>query len=597
MKEWRLLPELKPSEELIKLNLNPLLLQLMLHRGFTTPSAINNFLNFKLDEGKILAMSQEDENGFYDPFIFKDMERAVELIISHIKKGDLIIVYGDYDADGVTSSVILYETLRLLQAKAEVYLPDRVSEGYGLNKMAINKIRQGGAKLVITVDTGIRNKEEVTYAQGLGLNVIITDHHVLPEELNQLPDCPIINPADTRNNYPCPFLAGVGVSYKLISALLIKSKLSPKQKQQLADKALDLVALGTVADMVSLKDENRLLVKRGLEIINRNQRLGLNQLLFSAGINTTKPIEAWNIGWQIAPRLNAASRLSHANTAFSLLTTDDRAEAKELAEELNQRNSSRQEVTKEIMLQVEEKIDKNNVPEIIIGVCDDNQAWNEGVIGLVAGKIAEKYYRPTLIITRLVEAVEFDSKEKKLIPKQVSFKGSGRSIPELNLIKAIEKNSTYLNKYGGHPMACGFSLDSEEKLRLFKEGMLKLAKEKLAKVNLVPKIDIEIELKKDDINLDFAQDIEKLAPFGQNNHQPKFVSYNFKVEDVTLMGADKQHIKLRVNSFWAISFGGAKKYEEVKVGDRIDIVYYLEINKFNGREEVQLKIIDLKLSK
>ncbi|MDI3496006.1 MAG: single-stranded-DNA-specific exonuclease [Patescibacteria group bacterium] len=595
MKEWRLLPKIEPNEELMKLGLNPLLLQIMLHRGFTTVNSINNFLNFKLDENLVLAISEEDKNGFYNPFIFKDMEEAVKLIITHIKRRDLIIVYGDYDADGVTSAVILYETLRLLQAKVEVYLPDRVSEGYGLNKMAINQIAQAGAKLVVTVDTGIRSKEEVAYAQSLGLDVIITDHHVLPEKLTELPACLIINPADTRNNYPCPFLAGVGVSYKLISALLIKSKLSPKQKQLLADKALDLVALGTIADMVSLLDENRLLVKKGLEIMNRNQRLGLNQLLFSAGINTAKDLEAWNIGWQIAPRLNAASRLSHANTAFSLLTTKDKEEARELAEELNRRNSSRQEITKEIMSQVEEKINQDNVPEIIIGVCDDDQAWNEGVIGLVAGKIAEKYYRPTLIITRLVEVAEFDSKKKKLIPKQVSFKGSGRSIPELNLIKTIEENAIYLDKYGGHPMACGFSLVSEEKLKLFIDRITRLVKEKLANVNLVPKIDIEAVLKKTDIKLDFAQYIEKLAPFGQNNSQPKFVSYNFKVEDIIVMGMENQHIKLRLDGFWAISFGGAKKYEDIKVGDRVDLVYYLEINKFNGHEGIQLKIIDLKL--
>ena len=597
MKEWRLIPQNKFDQKLPDININPILLQLLYNRGFTTTSAIVNYFNCELDEKLVKSFSKEDDNRFYDPFIFKDMELAVDIIISHIKKGNLIVVYGDYDADGVTSSVILLETLKILHAKTEVYLPDRVSEGYGLNKMAINQILESGAKLIITVDNGIRNKEEVAYAKEKGLEVIITDHHVLPESISDLPDCPIINPSDKRNNYPCPFLAGVGVAFKLISAILFKSQLEDKQKALIAEKALDLVALGTIADMVSLLDENRLMTKKGLEVMNKNKRLGLSQLLISAGVNTSKELEAWNVGWQIAPRLNAASRLSHANTAFGLLTTEDKDEARELAEELNRRNISRQEITKKIMLEVEAKIDADNLPEIIIGVASEDETWNEGVVGLVAGKIAEKYYRPTLIITRLVKTAEFDDETKKLVPKKVTFKGSGRSIPELNLIKQVEACSAHLHKYGGHPMACGFSINSEKELEKFSEQILSLAKINLAGHKLVPKINIEAELKPGDINLKLAKELSKLAPFGQHNQQPKLVSYGLKVEDIILMGADKQHIKIRLSEVWAISFGGAVRYEDIKIGDFIDIVYYLEINKFNGREEAQLKIFDLRLKK
>jgi len=301
------------------------------------------------------------------------------------------------------------------------------------------------------------------------------------------------------------------------------------------------------------------------------------------------------VGWQIAPRLNAASRLSHANTAFGLLTTEDKDEARELAEELNRRNISRQEITKEIMLQVEAKIDSDNLPEIIIGVAAEDEIWNEGVIGLVAGKIAEKYYRPTLIITRLVEGVEFDKDAKKLIPKKINFKGSGRSIPELNLIKQVEECSSHLHKYGGHPMACGFSIYSEEDLKKFSEKISGLAKKGLAGHKLVPKIEIEAELKPEDISLQLAKELSKLAPFGQHNSQPKLVTYGVEVEDIILMGADKQHIKIRLSGIWALSFGGATRYKDIKIGDLVDIVYYLEINKFNGREEEQLKIFDLRL--
>jgi single-stranded-DNA-specific exonuclease len=597
MKEWHLLPKALPNNLLPDLGISPILFQLLFNRGFTSKSSIDNFLNCRLDDKFIKSFSEEEDSSFYDPFLFKDMEKAVNLIINHIKKGNLIVVYGDYDADGVTSSVVLQEALIILHAKAEVYLPDRVSEGYGLNKMAINQIIQAGANLVITVDNGIRNKEEVAYAKEKGLDIIITDHHILPESEAELPNCPIINPADKRNAYPCLFLAGVGVAFKLVSALLFKSKLSNKQKQIIADNALDLVAVGTIADMVSLLDENRLLVKKGLEMINKNKRLGISQLLISSGINIDKKLEAWNIGWQISPRLNAASRLSHANTAFALLTAKDKEKALELAEELNCRNQSRQEITKEVIVQVEKKIDPSNVPEIIISIADDNEIWNEGVIGLVAGKIAEKYYRPALIITRLVEEAEFDEKSKKLISKKVSFKGSGRSIPELDLIKLIEDCSDNLEKYGGHPMACGFSIQSESKLKAFKKQILSLAKKELSGKKLVPKIEIESVLKIEDINLSLAKEINRLAPFGQNNQQPKLISYGLRVEDIMLMGFENQHIKMRLSGVWALSFSGANNYKKIRIGDLVNVVYYLEVNKFNGREEVQMKIIDLRLKK
>jgi len=597
MKEWRLLPKIKNEDLKIYPTINPIFLQLLFNRGLKSEAEIKTFLNGELASQLAKPFSAEADYAFYDPFLFKDMTVAVDMIIKHIKQGSPIVVYGDYDADGVTSSVILLETLKLLHAKVEVYLPDRVSEGYGLNKMAINQILEAGFKLIITVDNGIRNKEEVDYAKSKGLEVIITDHHVLPETESDLPNCPIINSADKRNNYPCPFLAGVGVSFKLISALLFKSNLPDSQKQLIAEKSLDLVAVGTIADMVSLLSENRLLVKKGLEILNENRRLGLKELVNSSKFNVDKKLEAWNVGWQIAPRLNAASRLSHANTAFALLTTTDENEAKELAEELNRRNASRQEITKEIIDQVEKQIDPENLPDIIIGLAGEDEVWNEGVIGLVAGKITEKYYRPTLIITRLIEAAEFDPQKKKLIPKKVSFKGSGRSIPELDLIAIIEDCAEDLDKYGGHPMACGFSINSEENLERFKNKIKNLVSEKLAGENLVPKMEIEAELKTTDINLQLAEDINQLAPFGQNNQQPKLVSYNLIIEDIAFMGFESQHIKLRVSGFWALAFGSAEQYKHLRVGDKIDLAYYLEINEFNGRREAQLKIIDLKISK
>jgi single-stranded-DNA-specific exonuclease len=604
MKNWQLLPEITAEFIAACPGIQPVILQLLYNRGIKDAEAAKYFLNGELPVELTCQIGDASGPNYYDPFLFKDMAAAVDMIIGHIKAGDKIVVYGDYDADGVTSSVILLETLKILHGVTEIYLPDRVSEGYGLNKMAINQIAEQGFKLIITVDNGTRNKEEVAYAKSLGLDIIITDHHILPDSNEDLPDCLLINPSNTKDNYPWPYLAGVGVAFKLVCALLIKANLDDKQKRLIAEKCLDLVAIGTVADMVSLLGENRLLVKNGLAILNTAKRAGLNELMKAAKINNSRPLQAWNIGWQIGPRLNAASRIGHANSAFKLLTTVDMAEAQVLAAELNQRNISRQQITEEITAQVEAQIDPKNLPLIIIGVAGEDQVWNEGIIGLVAGRIAEKYYRPTLIITRLIEEAEFDQQTKKLVPKKVTFKGSGRSVEEFNLIRAVEKCAPVLDKYGGHPMACGFSVINEEKLAIFKEKILELAGSSLDSTKLVPKVKIDTVLELSEINLKLAEAVDSLAPFGQNNPQPRFAAYNLRLDDIVLMGFDNQHIKLRLtaankvtgaaSSFWALAFGAATEYKDFKIGDCVDLAYYLEINEFNGHREAQLKIIDIR---
>ena len=579
-----------------------LLLDILWNRGLHSAEAVRAFLSDSIDPNLSLDISGNSSLVFYNPFLFRDMQAAVNLVIKHIKEGNKIIVYGDYDADGVTSSAVLSEALKTLHAKTEVYLPDRVSEGYGLNNKALTQLHSNGAKLIITVDNGIRNKEEVEFAQKLGLDVIITDHHVLPESREDLPKCPIIDPADTSDTYPWPFLAGVGVAFKLVSAILQQSKLETEQKRLIAERSLDLVAVGTIADMVSLLGENRWLVKKGLEILNQNRRLGLREIFKTAKIAIDKPLESWNVGWQLGPRLNAASRLGHANSAFSLIVADKEDEAKELAFELNSRNQERQQITKNIIADVEKQIDAKNLPKIIIGLAQEDQFWNEGVIGLVAGRICEKYHRPTLIITRIVEEAEMDQENEQIKATKLSFKSSGRSIEGFNLIAAVEECSQHLDKYGGHPMACGFSVASEEKLKNFREAISKVAEAKLTPEMLVPQLQLDAELDFSALNLDLVSAINTLAPFGQHNLQPRFVSKNLVINDIVLMGSEKQHIKLRLSSvdnpalasFWAIAFGSSAEYKELKIGDKIDLAYYLDINEFNGRREVQLKIIDWK---
>ncbi len=602
MKQWQLYPVAPVDFLNSRSDLSPLIVQLLYNRGLQEVSALEAFLHDILPIDKTLDIVGVSDLRFYDPFLFKNMAAAVDLIILNIKAGNKIIVYGDYDADGVTASVVLLETLKALQAKVEVYLPDRVTEGYGLNCAAIDQITDQGASLVITVDNGIRNKEEVVYAKSRGLEIIITDHHILPELTADLPPCLIINPSDKNDFYPWPYLAGVGVSFKLASAIIHKSNLPLNQKRLIMEKALDLVAVGTIADMVSLLGENRLLVKRGLQLLNQGKRQGLNELVKISKGNNNKKLEAWNVGWQIGPRLNAASRLGHANSAFALLTAETETDAAELAAELNSRNLERQKITEEIISQVELQIDPKNVPPIIIGLAEEGQVWNEGVIGLVAGKICEKYYRPTLIISRIIENAELDPVTNQMIPTKISFKASGRSIEDLNLIASISEASEFLDKYGGHPMACGFSVESEERLEQFKTKIKAIAAEKLQGKELSPRLRIEAELKIENVNLDLAEEISTLAPFGQNNSQPKFVSYGLRVDEIMTIGFDSQHIKFRLSpsdrafakGIWAISFGSAEEYKAVCVGDLVDAVYYLDINDFNGRREAQLRLVDLR---
>jgi single-stranded-DNA-specific exonuclease len=571
-KTWQLKPVV-PVEYKEKMpGFEPLVLQLLFNRGFENLTDAKNFL----------------ESGFKDthnPFLFCDMEKAIGLVIKHIKAQNKIYIYGDYDADGVTASAVVFEALTTLKAEADVYIPHRVSEGYGLNKEAIDFIGKEGAKLIITVDGGIRSKEEISYAQSLGIEVIVTDHHTPPNDKKDYPDSLIINPTLPDEKYPDKKLAGVGVAFKFAQALIIKSKLDESDKEKLIKSFLDLVAIGTVADCVKLRGENRIFVKTGLEKLRKTKRLGLCELMKIAKISTDKNLESWNIGFQIGPRLNAAGRMDHANTAYMLLISRERREAARIAGELNQRNIDRQRITEEIFDQVEKQI---NVEEdkIMIGVFaskeEGEDVWNEGVVGLVSGRITSKYYRPSMVITETEEG----------------YKGSGRGIPEFNIIEAVEKCGEFLEKFGGHPAACGFSL-SRENLPMFLSKMRSIAAEKLSQVDLKPKISIETELLLSDIDEKTLESVNLFAPFGQDNDRPVFLSLNAKVVDIMYMGADGSHLKLRIKQddssvFSAIGFGQTERWSNVKIGSEIDIVYSLDLNEFNGRREVQFKIIDIK---
>jgi len=555
---------------------HPLVVQLLYNRGLTEKKAIKAFLD------------PNPENHIHNCSDFRHIDEAVETIVRHIKAGNRITVYGDYDADGVTASALMVETLGTLHAQADVYIPDRTSEGYGLNREAVKYIAERGSKLIITVDTGIRNKPEVAYARELGLDVIVTDHHMPPDKESELPQCPILNPLLKDETYPFKCLAGVGVAFKLMEALVKKANLPSDVQDKLIERGLDLLAIGTIADCVSLFGENRAIAKKALAAMADSKRIGLQELVSAAKINTKGlPMNSWNIGFQIAPRLNAAGRMDHANTAYELMITKDRSEAAKLAKELNERNIERQKNTQEISDEVEEQIKHEEPGKIIIAVYPldkdkEEKVWNEGVIGLVASRICEKYHKPALVITKGNEG----------------YKGSGRSIEEFNIIEGLEQASDHLDKYGGHPAACGFSLQTE-KVDDFIRKMKQIAEEKLKGVDLQPKLKIEAELDLAEVNEELVGEIEAFEPHGQENDKPKFLSKGVSIMDIQHMGADGQHLKLRLKSeksgfISALGFGQSQRWQDLQIGDKIDIVYFLEMNHFNGRSDPQLKIIDIR---
>ncbi len=554
-KNWNLAETI--SKELIEKHkeLSPILVQLLVNR--------------KIDESEFEDFLNEDNNKLLDPFLFKDMEKAVNKVIYHIKSQSKIIIYGDYDADGITSTALLFNVLKTLKAQVDTYIPDRASEGYSLNEQAVREFASQGIKLIITVDNGTRNKKEIALANKLGLEVIVTDHHIFPKDKKDWSECLIINPANPEDNYPYKKLAGVGVAFKLASALVSRAKLSEANKEKIIERQLDLVTIGTIADLVPLTGENRILVRIGLKAMNKGldylnkSRAGLEQLVRIAGVS--KELEVWNISFQLAPRLNASSRLEHADTAVNLLTTSDKQEARLLAKELDGRNQKRQKITEEIYRDVEELL-LNNTDKIKIVVCPKGKHWNEGVIGLVASKVNNKYYLPTLIITR--------TKEKD---GSLSFKGSGRSIKEFNLVEALEKFKNNLDKYGGHPLACGLSIYNEEKLGDFIKEITEYANNKLGDKKLEPKIDIDAVINLEQLDNELVDICNKLRPYGQNNHRPVFVSLNEKIDDIITMGDKNQHLKLKLNNFFALAFGQSEKYKDLKVGNNIDIVFYPEI--------------------
>jgi single-stranded-DNA-specific exonuclease len=532
--------------------LPPLLVQLLYNRGMIEPEQMRLFL-------------AGDEGLASDPFLLPSMQLATARIYRALLSAEKIVVYGDFDVDGITGTALMVQGLTGLGGRVDPYIPHRVSEGHGLRIAAIEELHQQGCNLIVTVDCGITDVEEVKRAKKLGIDVIITDHHTPP---SALPDAfAIVDPKLPDSRYPFTELAGVGVAYKVLQALL-----STLGKEDQLDRVTDLVAIGTIADMVPLAGENRYLVRRGLKQINISARLGIKEIIKRAGQNQGN-LDTDSITWCIAPWLNASGRLEHAMASYKLLMTDLPAEAQELALLVGQKNTERQRLTSKVLAEAKQQIAAAGVAPLIVVSSTD---YPLGIAGPVAGRLADEYYRPVIV-------VKLDDK---------SCSGSCRSIPEFNIIAALNQCSDLLSRFGGHAQAAGFTILTKN-LPLFQECLSQIVAHQLEGVDLHPRIDIDAEVSLGELGGNTFQTIQKLAPFGKGNPVPTFLSRSVEVTDCRTMGSGQEHLKLKLRQGgmrWdSVAFRAGESKGDVS--PLLDIVYNLEADRWSGEESLRLNIL------
>lgn len=550
--------------------------RMLLNRGIDTVEKAKNYLYPEFYEP-----SKPEEIG--------DLVKAKDRILEAINKNEKIVIFGDYDVDGVTSTSCLLVTLKKFTDNVDFYIPSRLTEGYGLNLEAVRTIAASskatkeachGKPLLITCDCGITNVKEVELANELGMDVIITDHHSLPEILP--PACAVLNPKFLPEGHKLHFLPGVGVAYKLAEAIL-------KDKGMKADDLLDLVTLGMIADLAPLVDENRYLVQIGLPRLANTERMGLRELLKVCGHNQTSQVNADHVGFGIAPRINAVGRLTDANLAVKLMTTNDLLEATNLATELEFQNRERQtlceETVKDVIALATEQVDFKNDKCIILA----KEGWHHGVIGIVASRVLEKFSLPTLLIC--------------IDEEQNIARGSGRSISKLNIVEALVSSSTYLEKFGGHKAACGLSVKPEN-IPLFISDFKKVVNDLLKDCDMGPVLNIDSKLPLSELNMDLIEKINKLAPFGFGNRMAILESDEVEIVSVKPIGKNGQHLKLYVSPSPPLppSLSSALRFEaliwnhdfktDFKVGDKVKLAYTPKVNSFGGETFIQLEVKD-----
>lgn len=566
IKRWQIAPRVSSLvlARFAERQLNPLIVQILYNRGITTPEQASAFLS--------------PDSLIGNPFQLAGMHQAVDRIHRAIRTGEAMAVYGDFDVDGVTATVLLVQTLVSLGAKVKPYIPHRIDEGYGLNKEALQQLKDQGVRVVITVDCGVRSLDEVAFGKQIGLDMIVTDHHAPGDEL---PDAfAVINPKQPHCPYPSKELSGAGVAFKLSQALLRAETQVPlgKSKLPISEEALvDLVALGTVADLVPLTGENRVLVQRGLARLRESERPGVQALLRYAALKP-EAIDAGTIGFILGPRLNAAGRLESALRAYDLLSTQYPGEADKLAQFLEETNRERQRLTMEMTAKAREVAALSAESECLLFVIAPE--FPEGIVGLIASRLADEFYRPAFAVHQGAE----------------ESRGSARSISEFNVVAALDQCRDLLVRYGGHAMAAGFTVRNEN-LPALQARLKAIAATELAQIELMPTLNVDAEASLSEMNLKLAEDLAQLAPFGYGNREPVFVSRNLGVREARVVGTD--HLKLTLNDgqivMDAIAFRQGSWLEQLP--PRIDVAYQLEAQVWNGKPRLQLNIKDIKPAK
>jgi single-stranded-DNA-specific exonuclease len=565
-KRWQIAPTAPPAHLQQFGDLPRLVVQFLYNRGVTSPSQITDFLN----------PHPPIRNPLEAPKL-KGLDKAVARLRRAIQQREPVAVYGDYDVDGVTATVLLAQTLSALGAVARPYIPDRVDEGYGLNKDALAKLHGQGVRVVVTVDCGIRSLQEIVFGNELGLDLIVTDHHAVAADVPPALAC--INPKQDDCPYPFKDLAGVGLAFKLAQALLLVERWTTGQAPLDDDDLLDLVALGTVADLAPLVDENRALVQRGLARLNAAPRVGIAALMQAAGARLGA-VDSNTIGYWLGPRLNAAGRIEHAMAAYRLLIADDAAQARELAAELDQRNRERQRLTRETQDKARELALGSDPATPLLFAADPS--FRAGVVGLAASRLTEEFYRPSIVVEQ----------------GQVESRGSCRSIPEFHITRALDECAELLIRHGGHAAAAGFTVPTS-KLDELAARLQAIAHAQLGGRDLAPTLEIDAEILPGELNRETCDHLKQLEPCGYGNPTPTLMSRGMLVRDIRSVGADGAHLKLSLmdarHATWdAIGFRQSHHAVWLRRDMRIDVAYHLEVNEWNGQERLQLNVLDLR---
>lgn len=555
--KWNINEESEQSSSLIseldKLKINTELAPLLWNRGITDPEKINTYLNPTVAN-------------FHDPFLLHDMEKSVERIQQAVENGEKILVYGDYDADGITSTTVMKEAIELIGGNVCYYLPNRFTDGYGPNISVYKRmIEEEGVQLIVTVDNGVSGHEAIDFANSQKIDVIITDHHELPDELPKA--YAVIHPRHPKGNYPFGDLAGVGVAFKVATALL----------GEIPIESLDLVAIGTIADLVSLTDENRALVKIGLEIMKQSERIGLNALADVSKVDLMNVTEE-TVGFTIAPRLNAIGRLGDASPGVELLSTFDEVEAANIATFIQQKNTERQTIVKEITAEALDMAKSNTNDSILFLI---NKNWHQGVLGIVASRIVKELHKPTIVLN--------------LDEESGLLKGSGRSIQGVDLFKVLNTVKSDLESFGGHHMAAGLTFH-QSNLEVIKakvnQKMIELGVSSSVKEELL----IDSVLALEAINIEFIERLKLLAPFGTDNPSPYFLIKSNKLKNIKQIGADNAHLKCQLSEkevdVDCMAFNRGLELHEFEFADEIEVVGQLSINEWNGFRKPQVLLSD-----